>query len=119
MTASASIGGERHLGMAAPAKTASGDRTQHRREARSMSFENFFNHRFAKFLQENFDNPTQAAAAFRVRERTAENWWQGTNAPSGPKVARAFMDYPESAVRHLTIGTENEGDRARSSGGRT
>ena len=83
-----------------------------------MSFREFFKIRFAKFLQENFDNPTQAAAAFRVRERTAENWWLGTNAPSGPAVARAFRDYPDSATLHLT-GEGHEAHRARPVGGRT
>ena len=67
-----------------------------------MSFERFFAVRFQNFLRENFANPTQVAAAFGVRERTAENWWNGINCPSGAKVARAFERHPESAAKHLT-----------------
>lgn len=67
-----------------------------------MSFERFFAERFMRFLHENFANPTQVAASFRVRERTAENWWNGVNAPSGAKVAWAYHTHPESAARHLS-----------------
>ena len=73
-----------------------------------MSFEKFFAARFAAFLQENYASPTQAAAAFRVRERTAENWWVGLNAPSGAKVARAWTMHPASARRLLSAGANDE-----------
>lgn len=76
----------------------------HDRKALDMTFEKYFAERFSEFLQENFANPTQVAAAFGVRERTAENWWIGLNAPSGAKVARAFQMHAESARRHLFSG---------------
>ncbi len=66
-----------------------------------MSFEKFFAARFAAFLEENYASPAQIAAAFRVRERTAENWLNGLNAPSGAKVARAWTLHPAAARRHL------------------
>ncbi len=110
MTASPHIGGPRALCMGSSERFNSRE-VKRCTEALSMSFEKFFKMRFAEFLQENFDNPTQAAVAFHVRERTAENWWDGINAPSGPKVARAFRDYPGSATR-LLIGEENEAVRA-------
>lgn len=76
---------------------------QPRTGAMDMSFEKFFADRFARFLQAHFHNPTQVAAAFNVRERTAENWWSGLNAPTGAKVAMAFTFWPREAKAHLTL----------------
>ncbi|MEM7678888.1 MAG: hypothetical protein AAF449_23150, partial [Myxococcota bacterium] len=51
----------------------------------------FFAERFSRFLKATFASPTEVAHVFGVRERTAENWWEGYNAPSGAKVAKAFI----------------------------
>lgn len=68
------------------------------------NFERTFADRFARLLRANFANPTQVAAAFGVRERTAENWWNGQNSPSGWQVAKVFLCWPEQARE--TLGQE-------------
>lgn len=109
MTAAVLIrGGPRAPSISGSSKSAPLIGQQHRVGAGSMSFEKFFNDRFARFLRENFTNPTQVAAAFGVRERTAENWWTGLNCPGGAKVALAFALWPKQAGRHLA-GAGNEG----------
>jgi hypothetical protein len=44
------------------------------------------------FIHANFESATEAAFVFRVDPSTAENWWQGSNAPQGWVVARALAD---------------------------
>lgn len=102
-------GGARACATRASASALS-DRTQTGTGSRAMSFENIseksfetlFAERFAKFLRENFANATQVAAVFNVRERTAENWLAGVNAPSGAQVAKAFLGWPGEVEQHLT-----------------
>lgn len=43
-----------------------------------------------RFVRENFDSPAHAAHVFQVDPTTAINWWNGTNAPAGWVVGRAF-----------------------------
>ncbi len=87
------------------------------------NFDRKFAERFGYFLRRNFANPTQVAAAFGVRERTAENWWNGLNSPSGWQVAKVFLTWPTEARDALgaTCGEDckssGSGSRASSSSG--
>ena len=71
------------------------------------SARDFFAAAFVRFLNENFRSVQQVAAAFGVRERTAEYWLAGRTLPSGVIVAHAFTYYPESAARHLRLVVDN------------
>lgn len=54
---------------------------------------------WAAFLREHYRNTEEVAVSFQVRHQTACNWWQGTNRPTGDKVAvagRTFTDWLES-----------------------
>lgn len=64
-------------------------------------FKAFFAERWAAFLRENYRNPEAVAVSFGVRYQTALNWWQGQNAPSGPAVARAFLEHGDAIAKHL------------------
>ena len=69
-----------------------------------MTYRQFFARRWQKFICENFQTPTQAAAAFGVTAMTATNWFQGYNAPQGWVVAKAMShpDLQDQAIKHLT-----------------
>jgi hypothetical protein len=45
-----------------------------------------------QFVRDNFDSPAHVAHVFQVDSTTADNWWEGFNAPSGWVVARAISD---------------------------
>jgi hypothetical protein len=45
-----------------------------------------------QFVRDNFDSPAHVAHVFQVDATTADNWWEGFNAPSGWVVARAISD---------------------------
>jgi hypothetical protein len=53
-----------------------------------------------QFVRDNFDSPAHVAHVFQVDSTTADNWWDGLNAPSGWVVARAVSD---PALRQATI----------------
>lgn len=78
-----------------------------------MSFEEFFKLRFVRFLRANFRNAVDVAAAFGVRERTAENWLEGVNTPSGAAIGRALMrpDLRGSLLDCLDGGDRPDGTR--------
>ncbi len=44
------------------------------------------------FVRGQFDSPAHVAHEFQVDSTTAENWWEGRNAPSGWVVARAVSN---------------------------
>lgn len=44
------------------------------------------------FVRANFESPEHAAHVFKVDGKTAANWWEGVNAPSGWVVGRAVSD---------------------------
>jgi hypothetical protein len=60
----------------------------------SESFRSFFAGVFAQFLRENFRTAAHVAVAFGVTERTAVNWMEGTNCPSGHVVGYALTEHP-------------------------
>lgn len=72
-----------------------------------MSFQEFFQDRWARFLKENFRSPEHIGVVFGVTAVTATNWLNGTTGPRGHCVAQAFTDYPEEATRHLS-GESND-----------
>ena len=60
-----------------------------------------FPERWASYLHATFRNPEAVATAFDVRFQTACNWWTGTNAASGDKVALAAISDPEGFARAM------------------
>lgn len=67
------------------------------------SFDNVFDpYRFrsefldlwAGYLHQQYRNPEAVAVAFDVTFQSACNWWNGTNRPSGDKVALAALRDP-------------------------
>lgn len=57
-----------------------------------LKFRENFARTWARMMQCNFDSPAHAAHVFQVDSTTAENWWEGRNAPSGWVVARAVSN---------------------------
>ena len=79
-------------------------------EQSARTYRQFFAKRWQVFIRENFANATHVAAAFSVTVVTAQNWWDGYNAPQGWVVARAMTD-PElshQASKHLAGGARCE-----------
>ena len=68
-----------------------------------QSYRKFFARRWQRFLHENFDNPATVRKVFKVDRTTAENWWNGYNAPQGWAIGKAVRDpdLQESVIRHL------------------
>ena len=54
------------------------------------------------YLRENYRNAEEVAVTYEVRFTTANNWWNGTQGPSGFAVAIDFILHPESAQRYLS-----------------
>lgn len=53
-----------------------------------------FRDRWAAFLKAHFRNSVEVAFFFGTDERTARQWLEGVNAPSGPFVAHAVDKFP-------------------------
>lgn len=72
----------------------------------SQSYRQFFNKRWQRFVRENFPGgPSQIIQHFPgVTYQTADNWWNGFNAPQGWVIGRAIADpdLRESAIEHLS-----------------
>ncbi|WP_253279668.1 hypothetical protein [Loktanella sp. 3ANDIMAR09] len=64
------------------------------------SYRQHFAETWSLFIRENFESAAEAAVLFRVDPSTAENWWTGSNAPSGWVVGLALTmpDLRESAA---------------------
>jgi len=60
--------------------------------AEMQSFRQHFAAVWSDFVRAHFASPADAAAFFAVDPSTAENWWQGLNAPQGWVVGRAMSD---------------------------
>lgn len=71
-------------------------------------FKAWFLPRWATWLQANFRNPEAVAVAFDVRMRTACNWWNADNCPTGEVVALAFLRFPD-AIHWLLAEWHGEG----------
>lgn len=65
-----------------------------------LKFRENFARTWARMMQSNFDSPAHAAHVFQVDSTTAENWWEGRNAPSGWVVAMAINN-PQT--RHAAL----------------
>ncbi|SFI83576.1 hypothetical protein [Albimonas pacifica] len=61
-----------------------------RREA--LTYRQHFAAAWSEFIRDNFESPEHAAHVFKVDGKTATNWWDGVNAPSGWVVGRAVTD---------------------------
>lgn len=57
-----------------------------------LSYRQQFAAMWRDFIRANFESPEHAAYVFRVDNKTAQNWWEGSNAPSGWVVGRALSD---------------------------
>lgn len=81
----------------AQTSVATPDKAQRDRRAMQMSYQEFFAVRWSEFLRENFRSPEEIAVHFQVTAVTARNWLDGTTAPRGHCVARAFSTHPQQA----------------------
>lgn len=66
-------------------------------KSEAISYRQTFARRWSRFIHDNFDDPEHVAFVFRVDNKTARNWWEGTNSPSGFAVAFAFERYHGAA----------------------
>ena len=56
------------------------------------------------FVRSEFDDVTHVAYEFGCDPDTAENWFEGRNAPQGSFVRWAFFKWPSRAAKYLTPG---------------
>lgn len=68
------------------------------------SFKAFFKHRFAEFLQDNYESAEEIAVIYGVRYQTALNWWQGINAPSGDTITLACLRHGQKFIDFMGKG---------------
>ena len=73
------------------------------REARrqKMEYRASFAAKWQQFILEEFDCPATAAHEFGCDPSTAEGWFEGRHAPSGPFVGYAYDRWPERAATFL------------------
>ena len=57
--------------------------------------------RWGALIRDLFRTREDVASAFGVTFQTACNWWDGSNRPSGDKVALAALTWPEDFARHM------------------
>ena len=69
-----------------------------------MTYRQHFAHLWSDFIRTTYESPEHAAHVFRVDAKTAENWWNGLNAPQGWVVGRALSD-PETREAALAVLT--------------
>ncbi len=78
-------------GQAGPeAKGMSPRKFSDRREV--LAYRQHFARVWQKIIRDNFDSPAHVAHVWKVDSTTADNWWDGFNAPSGWVVALAISD---------------------------
>ncbi|MCV2877590.1 hypothetical protein OE699_01890 [Sedimentimonas flavescens] len=59
--------------------------------------------RWQGLMQHLFRTREDVASAFGVTFQTACNWWDGTNRPSGDRVALAAITWPEEFARFMGV----------------
>lgn len=70
-----------------------------------LSYRQTFAAVWQRFIVENFDSPAHAAHVFQVDPTTAENWFEGKNAPQGWVVGKAIANpQTRDAALHLLTG---------------
>lgn len=57
--------------------------------------------RWSALIRHLFGSREDVASAFGVTFQTACNWWDGTNRPSGDKVALTAITWPEAFARFM------------------
>lgn len=67
------------------------------RRADPMAYRRAFRDRWGAFLRGHFQNPLHVAVFFGVDEKTARQWWNDVNQPSGWAVAYAREAVPGAA----------------------
>lgn len=69
----------------------------------AMTFRKAFIQRWQRFCHANYTCPKHLQKDYGVDRTTAENWWNGRNAPQGWAVGRAFTDpnLQRSALHHI------------------
>ena len=67
------------------------------RRADPMAYRRLFRDRWGAFLRGNFHNHLHVAVFFNVDEKTARQWWNDVNQPSGWAVAFAREMVPGAA----------------------
>ncbi len=56
-----------------------------------------------RFIRSEFEGVAHVAHEFGCDPGTAENWWEGRNAPLGAFVGYAFNRWPAVALSYLTV----------------
>lgn len=69
-----------------------------------LSYRQAFAAVWQRIIVENFDSPAHAAHVFQVDPTTAENWFEGKNAPQGWVVGRAISN-PQTREAVLSMLT--------------
>lgn len=74
-----------------------------RRDARKekTAYRADFKKKWQDFMQGEFEGPAQVAFEFGCDPDTAEGWFEGLHAPSGPFVGYAFTRWPDRAAAYL------------------
>lgn len=57
-----------------------------------LTYRQHFAKMWQVFIVQNFDDPAHAAYYFKVDPSTADNWFEGLNAPQGWVIGRALAD---------------------------
>ena len=67
------------------------------------SYRRFYAKRWQRFITENFESPAHAAMVFKVDPTTAQNWFDGLNAPQGWVVGYALSkpEMRDAALHHI------------------
>lgn len=70
-----------------------------------LSYRQTFALVWQRFIVENFDSPAHAAHVFQVDPTTAENWFEGKNAPQGWVVGKAIANpQTRASALHMLTG---------------
>jgi hypothetical protein len=62
------------------------------RKSEVLTYRQHFAKTWQQFIIENFEDAAHAAFVFKVDPSTADNWFDGLNAPQGWVVGRALAD---------------------------
>lgn len=60
-----------------------------------------FASKWQQFMLNEFESPAHAAFEFGCDPGTAEGWFEGSHAPSGPFVGYAYSRWPERVSNYL------------------
>lgn len=82
-------------------RNAAAHRRAHGRLVDPCIYRASFLERWSDLIRHLFRTRDAVAVAFGVTFQTACNWWEGSNRPSGDKVALAALSWPEEFQRFM------------------